>query len=56
MRRQYPTTLAERQAIAEAICRAGERAARRAEAACDVLLALVVGIAGALALVHWWAA
>lgn len=32
-----------------------ERPWRRRESAADIALAIVLGIAGALALVHWWA-
>lgn len=33
-----------------------ERASRRAEAGLGVILACVIGILGAMALVHWWSA
>lgn len=37
-----------------AILERNARTASRAEAACGVLLAVVIGVLGAAALVHWW--
>lgn len=56
LRRTYPATMADKVAIAEAINRANARVAARAEAAMSVLMAVVIGIAGAALLVHWWSA
>ena len=54
-RRQWPSTMADKQDMAASIARHGERMAARAEAAADVLCAVVIGIALAAALASWWA-
>lgn len=54
-RRQWPATMAEKQAIADRLCQAAEEVDRRAEAAVDVIMAIALGLALAMVLVHWWA-
>lgn len=54
--RQWPATMADKQAIADRLCQAADEVDRRAEAAVDVIMAIALGLVLAMALAHWWAA